>query len=84
MKYYFVLTIYGLVTLLGGCDSGIAQQSPKPVIPAKPNAVVALGRIQPNGEAIELSVANAQDSQVDRILIKEGDFVKQNQVIAIL
>ncbi|WP_310424440.1 hypothetical protein [Chamaesiphon sp. VAR_48_metabat_135_sub] len=33
---------------------------------------------------IKLSVANAQDSRVDRILIKEGDFVKQNQVIAIL
>ncbi|MEA5504677.1 HlyD family efflux transporter periplasmic adaptor subunit [Halotia wernerae UHCC 0503] len=84
MRYYFVLTIYGLVTLLGGCASGIAQQSPKPVISAKPNAVLALGRIQPNGEVIKLSVANAQDSRVDRILIKEGDFVKQNQVIAIL
>uniref|UniRef100_UPI0025DEF639 HlyD family efflux transporter periplasmic adaptor subunit n=1 Tax=Chamaesiphon sp. GL140_3_metabinner_50 TaxID=2970812 RepID=UPI0025DEF639 len=40
--------------------------------------------IQPNGEVIKLSVANAQDSRVDRILVKEGDFVKRNQVIAIL
>jgi HlyD family secretion protein len=84
MRSYFVPTIYGLVIFLGGCASGIAQQSPKPVIPAKPNAVVALGRIQPNGEVIKLSVANAQDSRVDRILVKEGDLVKQNQVIAIL
>jgi HlyD family secretion protein len=84
MRAYFALTTCGLLTLLAGCTSGIAQQSPKPIVPAKPNAVVALGRIQPNGEVIKLSVANAQDSRVDRILIKEGDFVKQNQVIAIL
>jgi HlyD family secretion protein len=84
MRPYFVLTICSIVTLLAGCASGIAQQSPKPIVEAKPNAVVALGRIQPDGEVIKLSVANAQDSRVDRILIKEGDFVKQNQVIAIL
>jgi HlyD family secretion protein len=84
MRPDFVLTICGIVMLIAGCASGIAQQSLKPMIPAKPNAVVALGRIQPDGEVIKLSVANAQDSRVDRILIKEGDFVKQNQVIAIL
>ena len=70
MRCYSALTIYGLM-LLGGCASGIAQQSPQPVAPAKPNAVVALGRIQPNGEVIKLSVANAQDSRVDRILVAE-------------
>jgi HlyD family secretion protein len=52
--------------------------------PAKPNAVVALGRIQPLGEVIKLSVANAQDSRVDQILVKEGDLVQSNQVIAVL
>jgi HlyD family secretion protein len=85
MRFYFV-PICGLITLLlHGCTSGIASQpSPKPIVPAKPNAVVALGRIQPNGEVIKLSVANAQDSRVDRILIKEGDFVKRSQVIAVL
>jgi HlyD family secretion protein len=84
MRSYFALTIYGLILLLHGCASGIAQQSSKPAVPAKPNAVVALGRIQPNGEVIKLSVANAQDSRVDRILVQEGDRVKRNQVIAIL
>jgi HlyD family secretion protein len=84
MRFYFVLTIYGLILLLQGCTSGIAQQSPTPVVPAKPNAVVALGRIQPNGDVIKLSVANAQDSRVDRILVQEGDRVKRNQVIAVL
>jgi HlyD family secretion protein len=84
MRPYFVLKICGLILLLHGCASGIAQQSSKPVVPAKPNAVVALGRIQPNGEVIKLSVANAQDSRVDRILVQEGDRVKRNQVIAVL
>jgi HlyD family secretion protein len=47
-------------------------------------AVVALGRIEPEGEVIKLSVPNAQDSRVNQILVKEGDLVKANQVIAIL
>ena len=83
MRTYLTFTTYGLIILLAGCAAGRTEQ-PTKVVPAKPNAVVALGRIQPNGEVIKLSVANAQDSRVDRILIKEGDFVKQNQVIAIL
>jgi HlyD family secretion protein len=83
MRAYLALTTCGLLILLSGCAAGRTEQ-PTKVAPAKPNAVVALGRIQPNGEVIKLSVANAQDSRVDRILIKEGDFVKQNQVIAIL
>ena len=84
MKPYFALTICGLMALISSCAAGTAQTNPKSVIPAKPNAVVALGRIQPNGEVIKLSVANAQDSRVDRILVTEGDFVKRSQVIAIL
>ena len=47
-------------------------------------SVVALGRIIPEGEVIKLSVANAEDSRVNQILVKEGDWVKANQVIAIL
>ena len=78
------LIIYGLTILLSGCASGFAEQKPKPVIPAQPNSVMALGRIQPEGEVIKLSVANAQDSRVDRILVKEGDLVKRGRVIAIL
>lgn len=46
--------------------------------------VVALGKLVPNGEVIKLSVANAEDSRVNQILVKEGDRVKTNQVIAIL
>jgi HlyD family secretion protein len=38
----------------------------------------------PEGDVIKISVANAQDSRVNQILVKEGDQVKANQVIAIL
>jgi HlyD family secretion protein len=84
MRSYSWLTIYGLTILLSSCASGFAEQKPKTVVPTQPNSVMALGRIQPEGEVIKLSVANAQDSRVDRILVKEGDLVKRGRVIAIL
>jgi HlyD family secretion protein len=46
--------------------------------------IVALGQIRPKGEVIHLSVPNAEDSRVNQILVKEGDFVKAEQVIAVL
>ncbi len=46
--------------------------------------VTALGRLEPEGEVIKLSVSNAQDSRVNKLLVKEGDRVKAEQVIAIL
>jgi HlyD family secretion protein len=82
MKRYLALIFTGLL-LLSSCENKSAKSQASPT-PAQPNAVVALGRVQPQGEVIKLSVANAQDSRVDRILIKEGDFVEANQVIAVL
>lgn len=75
---------------LGATYFGISQarkQSPTPapsasVAPAK--AVTALGRLEPQGEVIKLSVSNAQDSRVDKLQVEEGDYVKAGQVIAIL
>ena len=46
--------------------------------------IVALGRLAPKGEIIKLSVPNAEDSRVNKILVEEGDKVKAEQVIAIL
>ena len=48
------------------------------------NQIVALGKIVPKGEVIKLSVANAEDSRVNQILVAEGDRVEANQVIAVL
>jgi HlyD family secretion protein len=46
--------------------------------------VVARGKIVPELDVIKLSVPNAQDSRVDKILVRQGDRVQANQVIAIL
>jgi HlyD family secretion protein len=72
--------------LLAGCNPlSTAPPTPPPsVSPAPVNSVVALGRLEPEGEVIKLSVPNAQDSRVNQILVKEGDRVEANQVIAIL
>ena len=59
------------------------QPSDTPVI-ASPDSVLTLGRLEPEGDVIKLSVPNAQDSRVNQLLVKEGDRVQANQVIAIL
>ena len=61
---------------------------PAPVTPdpvTTPPAVSALGRIEPEGEVVQLSVSSAAEgSRVDRLLVERGDEVKQGQVVAIL
>jgi HlyD family secretion protein len=75
-----------LLPVLTGCNlNSTAQPQPTPTItPAQSTAVVVLGKLEPQGNVIKLSVPNAQDSRVDRLLVKEGDRVRANQVIAIL
>lgn len=79
--------IFGLLGLSTACDSSQAQNNkPTPTqteIPAS-SRVVALERIIPEGDVIKISVVNARDSRVNQILVKEGDFVKENQLIAVL
>lgn len=58
---------------------------PLPVTePAPVKTVAALGRVEPSSSVIKLSVANAQDSRVNELLVQEGDQVEANQVIATL
>lgn len=52
--------------------------------PAPIQTVAALGRIEPKGSVIKVSVVNAKDSRVDKLLVKEGDQVRAGQVIAVL
>lgn len=76
--------LLGCAIAFGGCTNpNNPGQAPSPT-PAPPNAVLTLGRLEPEGEVIKLSVPNAQDSRVDQMLVKEGDRVQANQVIAIL
>jgi HlyD family secretion protein len=53
--------------------------APQPI-----QTVAALGRIEPESSIIKVSVANARDSRVDRLLVQEGDRVEAGEVIAIL
>jgi HlyD family secretion protein len=84
-NYFAQIAILALLGCCGACGASLDAKetaSPTPVAPS--NTVVALGNLQPEGNVIKISVANAQDSRVNQILVKEGDTVRANQVIAIL
>jgi len=81
--------VLSLLVLTNACNAN--SQAPKPVDDAtnqtqlnRAKQVVALGKLIPRGEVIKLSVANAEDSRVNQILVEEGDRVEENEVIAIL
>ena len=47
--------------------------------------VTALGYLEPKDEIIKLSTPSSlEGNRVDKLLVQEGDFVKKNQIIAIL
>ena len=77
-----------LLILTNGCSvdsQARTQPAEETKIQVKqPKQVVALGKLIPKGEVIKLSVANAEDSRVNQILVSEGDRVVEGQVIAIL
>ena len=83
------IVILGLLSLTNACtgDSQAQSKDSETTPPTKieqSKQVVALGKLIPKGEVIKLSVANAEDSRVNQILVEEGDRVEKNQVIAIL
>ncbi len=56
-----------------------------PVYTPKISTVTALGRLEPQGEVIKLSAPTSNNgNRVDQLLVREGDRVKAEQVIAIL
>jgi HlyD family secretion protein len=59
--------------------------TPTPVVTPAITAITALGRIEPRGEAIELAPPpTLGTAKVAELLVKEGDRVEANQIIAIL
>ena len=64
-----------------------SKTSPQPVIetPVVPQAVAAIGYLEPQGEVIELSApAFLEGARVEELLVKRGDWVKAGQVVAVL
>jgi HlyD family secretion protein len=82
------IIIFGIAFLCAACDSIQAKnntnETPLPVNIDTSSRVLALGKLVPEGDVIKISVVNARDSRVNQLLVKEGDLVKANQVIAIL
>ena len=85
-KYSIVLSLL-ILTVACNDDSQAQTEVDKTEAQAQvkqSKQVVALGKLIPKGEVIKLSVANAEDSRVNQILVEEGDRVEKGQVIAIL
>ena len=87
--FYKCGVVLGLLLLTSACNANSQAQSEDEQTEGKteislPKQVVALGKLIPKGEVIKLSVANAEDSRVNQILVEEGDRVEEGQVIAIL
>jgi len=85
-----ILTLVAVTTVAvaGGSFYVMRSRSPQEVaIAAAPQiaTVTALGRLEPQGEAIALSASNsAEGNRIEQLLVKEGDRVKTGQTIAIL
>ncbi|MGB3656164.1 MAG: HlyD family efflux transporter periplasmic adaptor subunit [Rivularia sp. (in: cyanobacteria)] len=77
-------SIYTLQKFKGG-EVAQKPQTPIPAIP-QIETVTALGRLEPKGEVIQLSAPamGAEGSRVEQLLVREGDKVQTDQVIAIL
>jgi HlyD family secretion protein len=75
--------IYYALNINKSKDASQSQSNPTPT--ATINAVTALGRLEPQGEVVEVSASpNLGGAKIARILVEEGDIVRANQVIAIL
>jgi HlyD family secretion protein len=79
-----LISIGGSLYILSGNkpdEKATVAADNRPVI----KAVTALGRIEPQGEVIQVSVSQmAGSNRVAQLLVKEGDRLKKGQVIAIL
>jgi len=59
------------------------NETPSPAVQVPQRVqVVALGRLEPQGEIIK--VGGAGGARIDRLLVKQGDWVKANQILVYL
>jgi HlyD family secretion protein len=78
--------VMGGLALYGAWRFGQAQSGAQtPIVVREPVAksVVALGRLEPQGEVIQLA-ATSQGSRLAQLFVKQGDRVRAGQVIAAL
>ncbi|MGF1480771.1 MAG: ABC exporter membrane fusion protein [Cyanophyceae cyanobacterium] len=78
-----VPALAGAVSLWMTLENERSPSSPAEVAP--PQKVTALGRLEPQSEVIHLFAPLALDGdRVAQLLVKQGDWVEANQVVAIL
>ncbi|HEY9879206.1 MAG TPA: HlyD family secretion protein, partial [Leptolyngbyaceae cyanobacterium] len=84
MKLRIAATVF-ILALSTGCALPFSktEEASTPVT-VEASSITALGRIEPEGAVIRLSVPNAADSRVNEIRVAEGDRVEAGQVIAVL
>ncbi len=82
-----VTMVTSAIAFYGISQTGFISRSKTPVIEAPPavKKVTALGRLEPQGEVINLSAPLTLDGdRVAKLLVEEGDKVKAGDAIAIL
>lgn len=76
------------ISLLAAIISTRFTSAPAAPLPSKPadDSIACLGRISPDGDVIRVSARSisGQPSLVSELLVKEGDYVKRGQVLAVL
>jgi HlyD family secretion protein len=79
--------VLGLTAYYAITKAGIGAQ-PAPVVtvtPKAPPTISSLGRLEPQGELVKVAPPSALgSSRIGKLLVKEGDTVQQDQVIAVL
>lgn len=76
------IAFYGLWRYQSYSQTSISESV---MIETKVTAVAAIGYIEPQGEVIKLSAPAFQEgTRVEKLLVAEGDMVKQGDIIAIL
>lgn len=92
-RQWFGIAASALI-IVGGTSAYVLSRSPSNQQVQNPNpevtspkitTVTALGRLEPQGETVNLSAPTANNgNRVEQLLVKEGDRVKVGQAIAIL
>ncbi|MGM3306573.1 ABC exporter membrane fusion protein [Anabaena sp. WFMT] len=79
----FTVVGIGTFTVMRLRDKAQDAVMPVVIIPEL-KTVTALGRIEPQGQVIKLSSGSSEGSRIEKLLVQEGERVKEGQIIAIL
>jgi HlyD family secretion protein len=90
-KWIWLLAAIGLLAVPAApyvANQVSENTKPKPPVvvapPPKITSVTALGRLEPAGEVTKLTASSSQTALVRQVLVREGEKVAPNQVVAVL